>query len=415
MRIMFVSPGGHAQGGAERSLALLMAGLLERGHEVHVAVMETGDASTAFREVGATVAGIAGEGTPWGRRHGSAPQMLASTLVGAPDLVRTVGRLRQMIARSRPDVVHSNGFRSHVLSPLLGAGPAPIVWSLRDRAPSRWQRQVLQHASRSAAAVAANSTFTADQLHHPSVRVISNPIESATVPDKSTAQASLGLADDRHVVAVLAHLHPSKGHDIAIDALAGWNPNERPLLLLAGGDLYPDSARYRSELQARATSAGLDEDVRFLGAVDDIGTVLAAADVVVHPCRYPEGFGRVVPEAQAAGVPVVATALGGVLDLISHDENGLLVPAGSAQALRDAIDSAMWPGERRTRLIEMGRLSAARFAPARHVDAMERLYREVCGHVDQPARASLQPVGSRAGSTPGLADDTDEVGQQITL
>ncbi|MCP3934110.1 MAG: glycosyltransferase family 4 protein [Actinomycetia bacterium] len=377
MRILFVNPGGKAQGGAERSLAQLIGGLAERGHEVHVALMATGDASTLFRDAGAHVAGVVAEELHVAPRHGGAAPFIAGATRAAPAIAGVVKALRKIVLRTSPDVVHSNGFRSHVLSPLFVPRSIPIVWSLRDRAPHQLHRSLLRATSRSVASIIANSPFTADQLRHPAMTVVANPIAEVQTVPTNEARARLGLPDDRHIVAVLAHLHPSKGHDVMVEALTHWSPSVRPILAIAGGDLYKGSDSYGRDLGQRVEALGLRHDVSMLGNVDDVDLVYAAADVVVHPSRHPEGFGRVAVEAQSSGTPIVATAQGGVLGLIDHDETGLLVQPDDPAALFEAVDSVMWPGPRRTRLISKGKTAAARFSPEVHTARVVEIYEKL--------------------------------------
>ena len=82
---------------------------------------------------------------------------------------------------------------------------------------------------------------------------------------------------------------------------------------------------------------GVAERVLFAGFVDDIPSLLTDTDVVVHASVIPEPFGQVVLEGMAAGLPVVAAAAGGPLELIAHDVNGLLVPPGDRDALADQL------------------------------------------------------------------------------
>ncbi len=379
MRVLFINPGGHANGGAERSLAELTSGLVERGHDVHVALMAEGDLSTVLRDRGATIAGVVAEELQVAPRHASIGRFVTGAAAAAPRIAGIVKGLRQVIAATEPDVIHSNGFRSHILSPFLAPGSPPIVWSLRDRAPRQLHRSLLKATSTSAAAVVANSAFTASQMDHRSMHVVANPVSPIETVDRDLAREALGIDTDRHVVSVLAHLHPSKGHDVMVDALARWGENDRPVLAIAGGQIYPGSAEYETELRRLAERLRVADDIRWLGSVEDVTDLYSASDVIVHPCRHPEGFGRVVIEAQSARVPIVATDLGGVASLIRHDDTGMLVPSDDAYALHVAIDDVMWPGPRRTRLIERGHAASTNFDRASHTFEVENVYRTVLG------------------------------------
>lgn len=390
MRILFINPGGHANGGAERSLAELVSGLVERDHDVLVALMAAGGLATELRDRGATIAGVVAEELQVAPRHASVGRFVTGAAAAAPRVARIARDLRQIIASSTPDIIHSNGFRSHLLTPVLAPGSPPVVWSLRDRAPRRLHRSLLSGAAHGAAAVIANSSFTAAQMSHGRMRVVANPVSPVMTVDTTTARASLGIDTDRHVVAVLAHLHSSKGHDVMIDALARWRADERPLLVIAGGQLYPGSSDYERELRHQADRLGVADDVQWLGSVDDVNALYGASDVIVHPCRHPEGFGRVVVEAQSAGVPIVATDLGGVSDLIRHDDTGMLVASDDPRELQRQIDAVMWTGARRTRIIRRGQLAASRFDRGSHTDAVSAVYDEVLGH------PSVAPLDHRA-------------------
>jgi glycosyltransferase involved in cell wall biosynthesis len=187
----------------------------------------------------------------------------------------------------------------------------------------------------------------------------------------------LGLPPDRPIAAVIAHLHPTKGHHVAV---AAWEQLDqpRPLLLLAGGDLYGEpSVSYRRALEAQIVASGLNRDVVLLGLVDDMNTLYGACDLVVHPALYPEGFGRSVAEAQVAGVPVVATALGGPLELIEDGVSGRLVPPGDAGALARAVARLMDDCVLRTQLCIGGLDAGKRYGVLAHAGAVESVYRAV--------------------------------------
>ncbi|MFA5890636.1 MAG: glycosyltransferase family 4 protein [Actinomycetota bacterium] len=376
MRILFVNPGGSPYGGAERSLGLLVRGLVQHGHDVSVALLAEGAAKHLFAEAGARVEVISGESLTGVRRHGTALAFAVGSARSLPALAGTVRRLRALVARERPDLVHTNGFRAHVTSPLVRSRQ---VWSLRDVAPRAVQRRVLRAAARSVSGIAANSLFTAAQVRGacPVVEVVYNPVEEMLLPSREEARSRLAVPPGRRVVAIVAHLHASKGHHVALDALRRFPQAERPFLICAGGALYPDSEAYEGELRERITAWDLGEDVRLLGAVDDVAGIYAAADVLLHPVLHPEGLGRAAIEAQRAGVPVVASRLGGMLEVVAHDETGLLVEPSRPDQIADALRSLLRNTALSARLTNAARVSSRRFDPAEHAQAMMRFYRRV--------------------------------------
>lgn len=182
------------------------------------------------------------------------------------------------------------------------------------------------------------------------------------------SRASLSTPDDAPVVLALARLHWKKGIDTLIDALAqlpgvyGWIAGAGPL---------------EAELKARATAAGLDARIRFLGWRNDRSALLAACDVVAFPSRY-EPFGTVTVEAWAAGKPLVVADSAGPAATVTHDEDALLVPKDDVAALRDAIRRVLEDGETARRLVDNGRRAyEARFTRIAFVRAAMALYDKI--------------------------------------
>ena len=173
------------------------------------------------------------------------------------------------------------------------------------------------------------------------------------------------VPDDARVALAVSRLTAQKGIDVAIRALAQL-PGNVVLVVLGEG---PD----RAELERLARELGLEGRVFLLGRVPDVAAWLRRADVFVHPARW-EGFGLAVLEAMLAGLPVVATSVSSLPELVVDGETGLLVAADDVTALAAAISSAL----ERPGLGEAGRararteFSVARMA-ARHVALYERV------------------------------------------
>jgi len=142
----------------------------------------------------------------------------------------------------------------------------------------------------------------------------------------------LGLKEDGFIVAGMGRLVKGKGYEVLLKSLAELAPSDRPTLLLAG------DGGERQKLEDLATGLGIAQQVKFLGFQSDVRPILWASDIFVHvPTTFPEGTPNAILEAMAAGLPVIATPVGGIPEVVRDGENGLLVPTNDHKALAEAI------------------------------------------------------------------------------
>ena len=168
----------------------------------------------------------------------------------------------------------------------------------------------------------------------------------------------------------VAGLRPQKNHRLLIQAFAHASSQLADALLLLVGPPDRLDPAYTESLQRLAQELGLGQRVRFLGSRSDVPDILRASDVFVLSSDY-EGNPLSVLEAMAAGLPVVSTAVGGVPELVQHGATGLLVPAGDARALAEAITQLGRDADQRAAMGHAARQTALeRF----DVRAMSRAY-----------------------------------------
>lgn len=287
-------------------------------------------------------------------------------------------------------VLYANSQKAFVVAALAGwRSKRPVVWHLRDLlgAPhfsALNTRGAVTLANAGAARVIANSHATRDAFvaaggRAALVRVVHNGVDAAPFDavSSSAAQAlrrSL-VPDGAHVAAVFGRLHEWKGQQVAIEAMAQLPADCH--LWVVGAALFGEQA-FEAELHAMVQRLGLTGRVRFLGFRDDVPMLMRAADVIVHASAWPEPFGRVVVEGMLAGRPVIATAGGGVGEILTPGETGLLVTPGDATALAQAVASLRADPDRAMRLAAAGAAHARRHFT---VDAMVRGVRAVLDEV----------------------------------
>ena len=144
-------------------------------------------------------------------------------------------------------------------------------------------------------------------------------------------------------------LEEQKGHDLLFEALSTVLRQGLDFTLVVAGE-----GSRRSWLEQQALSLRLAPRVQFVGQVEDVGSLLAAADAVLLPSRW-EGLPLVLLEAMARGRPIVASAVGGVPDVIQDGVNGTLVPPGDAAALAVALEQLHRKADRAVRMGARGR------------------------------------------------------------
>ncbi len=138
-------------------------------------------------------------------------------------------------------------------------------------------------------------------------------------------------------VGIIGRLTPLKGHLHFIKAMAKVYRNIRRLKIWIVGDAPASKDAYKEQIRVLVRRLGLNHCTEFLGTQKDIPGIMAHLDLLVLATTTQEAFGRVIIEAQAAGVPVVATSVGGVVDIIEDNKTGLLVPPADPQAMSEAV------------------------------------------------------------------------------
>ena len=263
-----------------------------------------------------------------------------------------VGELRRAFARAT--LVHAHGLRAALLSDLAlrtaRAGTPLVVTSHQANLATGVERRLLRLMERRVAraadlvlGVSSDLVARARTLGAADARL--SPVAAPPLPlplpegRREAARAQLlGPKDapDRPIVLAVGRLVPQKNFHLLFDAASGWRGKDEPLVLVAGDG--PE----RELLRARITSEKLP--VRLLGQRSDIPDLLAAADMVVISSRW-EARSLVAQEALRAGVPLVATAVGGLPELVG--DAAVLVPAGDRSALSEAVSALLAdPGSR---------------------------------------------------------------------
>jgi glycosyltransferase involved in cell wall biosynthesis len=232
-----------------------------------------------------------------------------------------------------------------------------------NRRPDRLVREIRrvarwQHTWQQVAAVLVASPFVADTY-----RAAGIPADRIKLVPYSVEMPPQIERDKDVDVAYIGRLTDSKGVHVLLEAISDL---EEVTLTIAGDG--PE----RIALEAQVVKLGLESRVRFVGWIqsDERDDLLARSRVFAMPALWDEPFGIVGVEALAAGVPVVATDVGGIPSWLDDQETGLLVPRGDRVAFADALRRLLSDGELRSRMGTLARTAANRFSLVAHVDAL---------------------------------------------
>ena len=346
-------------GGQVQCLALA-EGLAARGHETRIACPP--DSALAERAAGRVeVAPL-----PWRRQLGWQP------------LRRLIHLLREL----RPEVVHLHSAHAHSLGALAARvvkTPVVVASKRTDFAPrpgrlnrlryQRWVDRVIA-ISEGARQAVINSGISPE-----AVVTIHSSVDCARfrpAHDRSAARAALGLSDHELIVGSVGELIPRKGHHLLLAAaptVLQAAPHTRFVICGAGPQ--------RAHLEHQADTLGAAERVIFTGFRQEAEQVLSAFDLFAFP-SLEEGLGVALLEALAVGLPVVASAVGGIPEAVADGVNGLLVPPGDSAQLAAAIIRLAGDPLLRERLSAAARETAlSRFSREVMISRTEELYRRL--------------------------------------
>jgi glycosyltransferase involved in cell wall biosynthesis len=185
---------------------------------------------------------------------------------------------------------------------------------------------------------------------------------------RDAKRKDLGLSDETIIVGFVGWLWPIKGLRFLMNAMVGIMHENPGVSLMFVGQGSEESA-----LREQAAIARLESRVLFLGWRPDVHEIMPCFDLLVLPSLN-EGMGRVLAEGMAAGLPIVATRVGGIPDLVKHGENGLLVPPGDAPALREAIRSLIQDPNRRKAMSQKGEAMCHPFSVENMVNQISEVY-----------------------------------------
>lgn len=308
------------------------------------------------------------------------PRMLSRQWSFAKDLRREKIRL-----------VHAYGFYPNVFSiPAARAAGCITIASVRDTGVFTSQvklKTVTQKiACQLADCVIANSSAVRDWLvslgvAKDHIRVIPNGISLSQSPGRPATfpiRREMGIDESSPLVAVVSRLNPAKGVDYFLRAAVTVAQKFPAARFLVVGSSYFDPS-YKPSLEKLALDLGLQNRVAFMGERNDVPSILQEATVSVLP-SLSEGFSNSLLEAMAAGLPVVATNVGGNPEIVQEGKTGFLVPARDPNALSEAMSRVIASPELGIQLGQAGYERVARnFSLASTVRQTEDLYNDLLG------------------------------------
>jgi len=336
-------------GGSERHLLTLLPALAAAGTEVAFVGLDGGGDSKPFYD--------------------------ELERAGVPYRVASVRSLRRAIASFDPDLVHTHLVHADVFG-AVAAGRRPLVSTKHNddpfrTGPFRFVERALTRRARAVITITeALARFQIDRVGLPRDKLTVVHYGMDAPPPAWAGNPPLVLPDSARVMLGLGRLVPQKGYDVALHAFAAIRESHPDAVLVIVGE-GPE----RAHLERIRQELGLGESVQLPGRAGDVAAWLDRAELLLHPARW-EGFGLVLLEAMLASLPVVATDVSAIPEIVANDVTGLLVPADDAGALTAALDRLVRDPALATRLGEAG-LARARgeFSVERMATATAEVYR----------------------------------------
>ena len=372
MKILFLNPVGNL-GGAERSLLELVAviGASCPDWDLHLITGDHGPLLQVFSESGLNAEvlqlpeGIRafGDSSLTGRWSWESLVGLVSRAPGiAFQLWAYLRKLGRRIEQLQPDIIHSNGFKFHVIIGLMGRPGAKVIWHARDYISKRkLVGKVLRRLCRKPDLLVTNSLSVAEdwQKCFPGLDkvVLHNCVSMPGVgKDSGQSEKLFGLQPSGQVrIGLVASFAKWKGQDIflqAVKTLSSEFSKDQAAFFIVGGPLYSTGGSQFSldELKAHATVLGVLDRVVFLPHQTNVSPVYQGLDIVVHASTKPEPFGRTIVEGMAHGKAVVAALDGGVKEIISDGKDALAFTPGDPGDLARKLALLVQNGEMRSLL-----------------------------------------------------------------
>ena len=349
MRLLFAESSVRGYG-TEQHIAALATAMARRGHDVRCLVIADSPVARLLQESQVPTVPV----RP-GRTRG----------------VRIAGALLRLAVRQRPEWLVSNDPRFYRMLLAVRSLTGAHVALFRHWHDAPRKEQTRDLLSRRADRFVLVSRFHREDYRRQGMSVerasvLYNPIDterfSPSATSRATARARLGFSDSDVIVGYVGRMIEAKGVVTLLDAAERFLAAEASAHMLWAGDGEDSGA-----LQARAARSPHGSRHRFLGWEPDLAALYPALDVLAVPSLYPEPFGRVSVEAQAAAVPVVCSLAGGLPETFVADSTGIAVEPGDAGSLANAILALIADPQRR------GRMGAAGREWARERFSLERI------------------------------------------
>lgn len=293
-------------------------------------------------------------------------------------------QLKRLVAQANIDLIQTHGYKENFFGLLLRlmTGRRWICFlhgttdeNLKMKLYHALDRVLVRFADRIVAVSRELATRVVGHGAEPRVRIVENAIGGEVRPvnafDLAAWRRRYSVQRGR-VILCVGRLSPEKGQDVLLEAAAILRDRDVRFQLLLAGD-----GPWRDSLARRTVALGLATQAAFLGEQSRMELVYAAADMLVLPSRK-EGMPNVVLEAMQHGLPIVATRVGAVPEMLRDGVEAILVPPEQPKALAQALAALLADPRRAVEIGRAGRRALLpRFSPERRTEQMERVYREV--------------------------------------
>ena len=331
-------------GGAEVALLNIIAAIRGAQPEWQLSLItpDEGPLVTRARSLGAdcevirfpdSVARLGDSGLkgPVGQRV-SRLSLFMRLLVATPAIAAATLRLRRVLSTLNPDVIHTNGFKMHVLGAIAKPRRTPLIWHIHDYvSPRPLMARLIKLLRKRCSLIIANSESVRRDIEQVcgsdvKVQTVYNAVDTKEFSpegerldlDSLSGLAVNGSREQYVRIGLLATFGRWKGHDVFLHALSLLPSDIRWRGYIIGDAIYQtDGSQFsREELQSLTQQLGISDRVGFAGFVERPAAAIRALDIVVHASTHPEPFGLTIVEGMACGRPVIVSNAGGAMELI---------------------------------------------------------------------------------------------------